>query len=248
MRRERMVRTMKSLKVVLAGSVAWLSAFGLAWSAEGAKPTKDSVNLNGLPVYQMDELIVTANRYERAAFEIPYSVSVLPGESFQRAGAFIITGLMRGLAGVDISDAGPFRARPVVRGLAGSRILVLVDGQRLNDTRENTFSGAELSLVSSNTVQQVEVLRGSNSVLFGSNAMAGVVNILTQKPASTPAGLWKLSGDFSSRYSTNDQQRFGRLGLNLTNHRWRFKAGAEDRRAHNYHAPGSGLFAWGRGG
>ena len=228
-----------------------VSTLFLTFALAGAQETatadseKDTSQTEKLPVYQMDELVVTANRYERAAFEVPYSISVLPGESFQRAGVFAIIGLMRGLAGVDISDAGPFRARPVIRGLAGSRILVLVDGQRLNDTRENTFSGAELSLVSSNTVQQVEVLRGSNSVLFGSNAMAGVVNILTQKPPF-PAGQWKLSGDFSTRYSTNDQQRFGRLGLNLANHRWRVRAGAEYRRANNYHAPGSGIFDWGR--
>ena len=187
-----------------------VSILFLTFASAGAQETasevaaKDTSQAKGLPVYQMDELVVTANRYERAAFEVPYSVSVLPGEKFRRAGAFTITGLMRGLAGVDVSDAGPFRTRPVVRGLAGSRVLVLVDGQRLNDTRENTFSGAELSLISPGTVQQVEVLRGSNSVLFGSNAMAAVVNILTQKPVSLPAGLWKLSGDFTSRYSTND--------------------------------------------
>lgn len=229
-----------------------VSTLFLTFALAGAQETatadseKDTSKTEGLPVYQMDELVVTANRYERAAFEVPYAISVLPGESFQKAGAFAITGLLRGLAGVDVSDAGPFRARPVIRGLAGSRILVLVDGQRLNDTRENTFSGAELSLVSPAVVEQVEVLRGSNSVLFGSNAMVGVVNILTQKPASIPAGLWKFSGDFSTRYSTNDQQRFGQLGLNLANHRWRIKAGAEHRRANNYHGPGSGLFEWGR--
>ncbi len=237
---------MKVHKTVLGTVLFLLLSFGLARAQEGESAKKDSLGRDGLPVYQMDELVITANRYERAAFEVPYSVSVLPGEKFVRSGAFTISGLLRSLSGVDISDAGPFRARPVVRGLAGSRILVLVDGQRLNDTRENTFSGAELSLVSPGVVQQVEVLRGSNSVLFGSNAMAGVVNILTKKPASLPAGLWKLSGDFSTRYSTNDQQRFGRLGLNLTNHRWRVKAGAEYRRANNYHAPGSGLFDWGR--
>ncbi|HXF49513.1 MAG TPA: TonB-dependent receptor [Verrucomicrobiae bacterium] len=217
------------------------------WAQEEASEPaqKDTLGGDGLPVYQMDELIVTANRYERAAFEVPYSVSVFSEQKVWSSGAFTLSGAMKGLSGVDISDAGPFRARPVVRGLAGSRVLVLVDGQRLNDTRENTFSGAELSLVSPATVQQVEVLRGSNSVLFGSNAMGGVVNILTKKPA-IPVGTWKLSGDFSSRYSTNDQQRAGRLGLNLANHRWRVKAGADYRRANNYHGPGSGVFDWGR--
>ncbi len=210
-----------------------------------ANVVMDISETDSLPVYPLDALVVTASRYERAAFEVPYSISVLPGEKFARSGAFLIAGLMRGLAGVDISDAGPFRARPVVRGLAGSRVLVLIDGQRLNDTRENTFSGAELSLVSPGIVQQVEVLRGSNSVLFGSNAMAGVVNILTKRP-SIPVGEWKFSGDFFTRYSTNDQQRFGRLGLNLANHRWRVRAGTEYRRANNYHAPGKGLFDWGR--
>ncbi|MCI0330163.1 MAG: TonB-dependent receptor [candidate division Zixibacteria bacterium] len=231
------------LTFALAGAQEPASASSTRLGTSGAE--KDTSETEKLPVYQMDELVVTANRYERAAFEVPYAVSVFSEQKLQSSGAFTISGLLNRVSGVDISDAGPFRTRPNVRGLSGSRILVLVDGQRLNDTRENTFSGAELSLVSPGLVQQVEILRGSNSVLFGSNAMGGVVNILTKKPP-LPAGQWKLSGDFSSRYSTNDEQRFGRLGLNLVNHRWRLKGGAEFRRANHYHAPGSGLFEWGR--
>ena len=100
------------------------------WAQEGNSESAkvDSVGADGLPIYQMDELIVTANRYERAAFEVPYSVSVFSEQKVWSAGAFTLSGAMKGLSGVDISDAGPFRTRPVVRGLAGSQVLVLVDG------------------------------------------------------------------------------------------------------------------------
>lgn len=198
-----------------------------------------------MPVYQLDGIVVTANRYEKSAFAVPYAMSILSADKFQQAGAPIIADLLRNLAGVDVTDAGPFRTRPIIRGLAGSRILVLVDGQRMNDTRENTFSGAELSQVSPGQVERVEVLRGSNSVLYGSNAMGGIINILTRQP-SARRGPLAVSGSLVNRYSTTDQQPYSRLNLNLANHRWRLAGGAEYRRANNYHAPGRSVFGRGR--
>lgn len=206
---------------------------------------KDTVSKSELPVYQLDAVVITANRYEKSAFAVPYAVSILSANKFQREGAPIIADLLRNLGGVDVSDAGPFRTRPAIRGLGGSRILILVDGQRLNDTRENTFSGAELSLVNSGQVERVEILRGSNSVLYGSNAMAGIVNIITQRPPVS-RGFWLFSGSFTNRYSTADQQAYTRLALNLANHRWRFTASGDFRRASNYHAPGASPFKQGR--
>ncbi len=90
---------MKLHKTILDTVVVGLltSAFGWAGETPSAAVRKDSTKTDSLPVYQMDELVVTANRYERTAFEVPFSVSVLSEQWFRSSGAFTISGSMNGL-------------------------------------------------------------------------------------------------------------------------------------------------------
>jgi hemoglobin/transferrin/lactoferrin receptor protein len=97
----------------------------------------------------------------------------------------------------------------------GSRVLILVDGEPVNNTRESTFSGAELSLLDVDQTERVEVVRGPGSVLYGSDALGGVINIITRKPTSSGSGPLGLgvAGRLQLGYSTTDEQ--GRMRLDL---------------------------------
>ncbi len=91
--------------------------------------------------------------------------------------------LFKMIPGVEIQGEGPFRGIPVIRGLSSNRVLILVDGQRLNNARESTsFAGIQPALVNLAEVERIEVLRGPASVQYGSDAIGGVVNIITRQP------------------------------------------------------------------
>ena len=98
---------------------------------------------------------------------------------------------------------GPFGVRPRLRGLDSTRLLVLVDGERLNTARQATDrTGAEVGLVSPDSISRMEVVNGAGTLMYGSDALAGTINIITNEPTFTPQLEW-LYG-FNGFYSTNE--------------------------------------------
>lgn len=188
-------------------------------------------------VYFLKETTVTANRYQKDAFKLPQSLSIIDRDKIEKYNPQIVSDLLRELPGVEVNDAGPFRTRPVIRGMFGSRVLILVDGERLNDNRESTFSGAQLSLVDIGQVERIEVIHGPGSILYGSDALGGVINIITKKPEFSKNKLLGLSGNLNLRYSTIDKQRKVRVELTGGNEKWSFLLGGNIRKAEDYESP-----------
>lgn len=167
----------------------------------------------------LDNVVVTANRYEKEAYKTAQPITATGAEEIQTKGYTTVSEVVRAFPGIDMNDAGPFRARPVIRGMFGTRILVLVDGERLNDQRDiSSFAGVSMSLVDPNSIERVEVVNGPSSVLYGSDAMGGVINIITRK--ATFSDKLKPFTRYSGRYSSADQQHSNRLEVGVESQRW----------------------------
>jgi len=206
-----------------------------------AKPREFLISLDrpgaGVSKYFLNELVVTTSRYQKSSFKVPNTVSVLNQDRIERSDPDIITNLFRNLPGVELNDAGPFAPRPVIRGLFGSRVLLLADGERLNDTRESPFSGAQLSLVDVDEIERVEVVNGPATVLYGTDALGGVVNLITNKPMFKEEGAQPYGANLKLRYSTVDKQYKSDLKVNYAKDKWAFSVGAGTRAATDYKAP-----------
>ena len=187
----------------------------------------------------LDSYVVTANRYEKEAYKVSQPITAVSSDGIATKGHMIVSDVIRTFPGLDMNDAGPFRARPVIRGLYGTRVLVLVDGERLNDQRDiSSFAGVSLSLVDVNEIKRVEVVNGPSSVLYGSDAMGGVINIITNKNSFSE----KLTpvAKYSGRYSTADDQHSNRLDVGVQSERLSASAGFQYREANNDFQPGDG--------
>jgi hemoglobin/transferrin/lactoferrin receptor protein len=143
-----------------------------------------------------------------------------------------VSDLFRDLAGLDVAGVGVTQTRPIIRGQRGQRILLLEDGLRLNNSRRQQDFGEIPALVDISMVDRVEVVRGPASVLYGSDAIGGVVNVITQTPKSEG-----LHGTASYRFSTHDTQNkvagslLGRFGA------FSFRGAGTYRNADPYDAP-----------
>ena len=101
------------------------------------------------------------------------------------------------------SGNGPFGVRPRLRGLDSTRLLVLVDGERLNTARQATDrTGAEVGLVSPDSISRMEIINGAGTVMYGSDALAGTINIITNEPVFTPTK--QMVYGFNGYYSSNE--------------------------------------------
>jgi vitamin B12 transporter len=126
---------------------------------------------------ELDEIVVTANRTETARNRTGVSVSVVAKADLQRAGTSLKDALARE-PGFSLASQGPFgnNANLTLRGAQGRYISVFVDGIRVDDPSSFTTSYEFGSMMSSG-IGRIEVLRGSQSALWGSSAVAGVISV-----------------------------------------------------------------------
>ncbi|MDA0311490.1 MAG: TonB-dependent receptor [Gemmatimonadetes bacterium] len=184
-------------------------------------------------VYRADPLVVTATRGPRELSRTPRPVSVVQRRDLVQQMPNTVSDLFRTLPGLDVTGVGVNQGRPQIRGQTGQRILLLSDGMRLNNSRRQQDFGELPALVDINGVERVEVVRGPASVLYGSDAIGGVVNIISKLPQAEG-----LHGTANVRYGGVENQKagsfrtYGRFGA-LT-----LRAGGTYREADAYRAPG----------
>ncbi len=171
---------------------------------------------------------VTATRSEREANLVPLRTDTLSRDRLQAASSLSTGDALVMAPGVTPVGNGPMQVRPRLRGLDSTRVLVLVDGQRLNNARTATDrSGTEVGLVDLDSVDKLEIANGAGSVLYGTDALAGTVNIITNQLRFTDSVSmnYGLDGFFSS----NENGRRGTVRLGATGKRFalQFSAGLE---------------------
>lgn len=129
-------------------------------------------------------VVVTATRTERLLEEVPLSIDVVTSEEMRRQPARTLADHLKDIPGVSVSDGSiGGLARVNIRGEGGARVLVLVDGVRISE--QKSMDGAQL-LVDPAAIERVEIVKGPGSVLYGSEAIGGVVNIITKKGGEKP--------------------------------------------------------------
>lgn len=236
MRSARFSRMAASLTGPSIALVACLT-FPLPGVAQTPPNTRgDSVATGDTAVYAIDPLLVTATRGVRAVSETPRPVAVLGRVEVREQAPNTVSDLFRRLPGLDVTGVGVNQARPSIRGQRGQRILLLQDGMRLNNSRRQQDFGELPALVDVTGVDQVEIVRGPASVLYGSDAIGGVVNIITREPEQDG-----FSGLASLRYGNVESQEKGTARIFGKQGRLSIQAGGTLRSADSYEAP-SGSF------
>ena len=134
----------------------------------------------GSGAQRIEPVNVTATRAPTAAVASPLPTSVLTGDQVDREGGVSLAHSVSRLAGVRNVSTGQEIGKPMIRGLFGPRILVLADGSRLEDY---SWSDEDGPSIDARIAQRIEVIRGPASVLYGSDALSGVVNVV---PADVP--------------------------------------------------------------
>lgn len=133
--------------------------------------------------------------------------------------------------------ANPALERPRLRGLASNRLLIILDGERLNNTRSDPTSGVSPSVVDVTQLESAEVVGGAGSSLYGSDAMSGVINLITREPVRSAADRARvLAFRFDGDFRTNSRFRRGAATLNASVPRVAFRFSGSLFRAGNYDA------------
>ena len=145
-----------------------------------------------------DTIVVTATRTEIAQGDAIVPVRVITREDIELSLASDLSELLRFEAGIDIGrNGGPGQATSIfLRGTESNHTLVLIDGVRINP---GTLGGAAVQHISPDMIERVEIVKGARSALYGSDAIGGVINIITRKADETFAEAAAGGGSFSSQ-------------------------------------------------
>lgn len=157
---------------VKAGLLAQLIAAAMPVMAEDAREVKENE----------DQMVVTASAIEQNLKDAPASISVITREDLQKKPVQNLKDVLKDVPGVQITNESDNRQGVSIRGLGSGYTLILVDGKRVNSRnavfRHNDF---DLSWIPAESIERIEVVRGPMSSLYGSDALGGVVNIITRK-------------------------------------------------------------------
>ncbi len=182
------------------------------------------------------EITVTATHTKTTVFDAPSPVSVVNKQRIEEKSPNNVSELMPEIPGMDIVGVGANQSRPVIRGLRGQRILLLSDGIRMSNSRRSQDFGEIPALVDVAGVERVEVVRGPASVLYGSEAIGGVINIITSAPDYSLKGT-HLHGNVGYRYSSADEQNKGFVDIMGNSNNFGFMLNGNFRNSREYQAP-----------
>jgi iron complex outermembrane receptor protein len=177
--------------------------------------------------------VVSVSPTARAQFESYQPTSVLAGQELQKQIEATIGATLQAEPGVAMRSFGAGPARPVIRGLDGDRVAVLQDGQRVGDL--SSQSGDHGVTLNPSSAQRIEVVRGPATLLYGANAIGGLVNVITDQIPTQR--VERASGDVTFDVGSNAGETGGAADVHFGLGHLAFHVGGGARRTGNYSTP-----------
>lgn len=165
----------------------------LSFSKGLSQKVADSTKVN-----ELEEVILTATRTERQLSSLPLPVTLISKQKILQSGTIRLNEILNEQTGIiTVADESGFEGVQI-QGIASDYILILIDGVPLVGRSAGNF---DLSRLTVGNIKQIEVVKGPSSSLYGSEALGGVINIITEKPKSE-----ELQGNVSYRIGSFIQQ------------------------------------------
>lgn len=175
-----------------------------------------------LNVEDLNQVVISASKFEQRKRDIPQKIVTLDARSIAVANPQTSADLLENSGNVFIQKSQLGGGSPMIRGFSTNRLLISVDGVRMNNA---IFRGGNLQNVISIdplTIQKTEVILGAGSVVYGSDAIGGVMSFYTQKPQLSYKDDLYFKANGVLRYSDANVEGTGHLDLNFGWKRWAF--------------------------
>lgn len=222
---------MKNKSISLALCIAAMLVFN-AFPMEAQNNSAKSTTDTSITSKKLGEVVIKSFRVDRMVREMPASLSVTPSLQINRASALSLSHVLNFEPGVYMGSDGVWATSVNVRGLGEQRLVTLVDGDRIETATDLT---ASMSMFDVNDIERVEIIKGAQSVLYGTGAMGGIVNVITKD------GFFRdkpyFSGNVTSSYASANNYFNEHAAINAGAKRWYFRASGTFGKAGNIYTP-----------
>jgi hemoglobin/transferrin/lactoferrin receptor protein len=181
---------------------------------------------------KLGEVVVSSMRVNRKLMEVPASMSISGALDYKKNSAFTVANVLNSEPGIAFGGDGVWSTNVVVRGLGESRLVTLIDGDRVETASDLT---ASLSMIDVNNIERVEVIKGAQSSLYGSGALGGIINVITKQGDFAPR--FNVGGGVTPSYSTVNKYFSNNVFLNFGDKKWYLRVSDSYGKAHNIKTP-----------
>lgn len=193
---------MNFFKILLTGLLFTSPTFSFA--QKETKILSDTLN-------KLNEVVVSATRNPSSLIASPFSVNILHRKAIDNFMYRSTPEALMAIPGIFVQKTNHGGGSPFLRGLTGNQTLIILDGIRLNNSTFRYGPNQYLNTIDNFSIDKIEVVKGSGSVQYGSDAIGGVIQILSQEPEY--AKINKLTGQISARYWNKNMEKTGRTQL-----------------------------------
>jgi outer membrane cobalamin receptor len=183
----------------------------------------------------MDTISVSASPIrEQNTFDSPNQVDVIDNSDKTLKATASLGGVLDEFSGVNNIATGPQAGKPVIRGMSGERVKVLSNGSA---TDSQTYGIRHVLNTDLFIADRIEVIRGAQGVLYGSDALGGIVNLLSPKIIYAKEGETKVNGEVVGEYHTNNNERMGGAKVQAAQGKLGVNVALTERKADNFSTP-----------
>lgn len=197
------------------GKGSFLLCFFLLCRVSGVLAQTDSLEEKNL-----DEVIVFSNKFAEKKKNLAQKIDVVTARSIAKFNSQNTGDLLISTGNVFVQKSQQGGSSPVIRGFEASRVLLVVDGIRMNNAIYRAGHLQNLVTVDQNMLERVEVLYGPASTIYGSDGLGGVVHLRTKNPLLSPVEKMQVKGTGFARYSTVNHEKTVHADASLGGKKW----------------------------
>ncbi|MBK8340959.1 MAG: TonB-dependent receptor [Flavobacteriales bacterium] len=182
-----------------------------------AAAAKYRVYLSAAPI-NMNEFVLSASRFEEKRRDVPEQITLLKRRDITFLDQQSTGDLLQNSGALFVQKSQMGGGSPVIRGFEASRVLLVVDGVRMNNAIYRAGHLQDIMTVDQNSLERIEVISGPASVVYGSDALGGVVHMMTRSAAFDTTGT-SVGGGAFFRYSTANEEKSANVNFSLSGRR-----------------------------
>ncbi|MBL7884160.1 MAG: TonB-dependent receptor [Bacteroidia bacterium] len=181
-----------------------ISACLLYWNSSNAQNDTTIVKLINL-----EEVVFSANKAEEKKSDVPYSIEVIKAKAIEFSNSQTTADVISNTGNIMVQKSQGGGGSPIIRGFEASRVLMVIDGVRLNNAVYRTGHLQNIITIDNAILERTEVIYGPSSVMYGSDALGGVMHFYTKNP---------LFGDEKMNLKLNSYLRYGSANNEMVGH------------------------------
>ncbi len=189
---------------------------------------KKDILKNHLKIYlpvsanALEEVVLSASKFGQQKKDVPQQIVSISSKDIQFTNPQTAADLLESSGQVYVQKSQLGGGSPMIRGFSTNRLLIAVDGIRFNTAIFRGGNVQNIISVDPFTIEHTEIILGPGSIIYGSDAIGGVINFYTKKPQLSYSDDTHVSGSLVSRYATANSEKTAHLDLNVAKKNWGF--------------------------